>query len=276
MLGSMRTPDPGLFGPGSVTWRVAEDPSGFLGGVRSLFLSALHPLAMAGVAQFSAYRSDPWGRLARTGQYLATITFGTTEEARRAGDQVRAIHDRLAGIEPESGRPFRVGDPDLVRWVHCSEVDSFLSAYERCGGRLGPGDADAYVAEQVRSAELVGLDPATVPASRAALDGYFAQVLPELRATAEAHRVARFLLVPPVPAPLLPAGTFLGATAFGLLPRWARGLYGPPLSLTANPVADLPAGLAGRMVRSAVLLLPAPVRTSPTRRAAERRLSPAA
>ena len=53
--------DVGLFGPGSVTWKLHQEPILLLGGLRSLYLQALHPRAVAGVAQNSGYRPDAWG-----------------------------------------------------------------------------------------------------------------------------------------------------------------------------------------------------------------------
>jgi len=126
-------PDPGLYGPHSVTWRVHADPSMALSGLRALLLQALHPLAMSGVAQHSDFRQDPWGRLFRTADYVGVTTYGSTEQARRAGAKVRGIHRKLAGIEPETGTAYRVDDPELLRWVHCVEVESFLSTAVRCG-----------------------------------------------------------------------------------------------------------------------------------------------
>jgi len=266
--------DPGLFGPDSMTWRIHHDPSMALGGLRALLLQALHPLAMAGVAQFSGYRDDPWGRFLRTAEYLATITYGTTADARLAGARVRAVHDRLSGVEPESGTPFEVGDPHLVRWVHCAEVDSFLAAYRRCGGRLRRGEADAYLAEQVVAASLVGVAPATVPSSEADLLDYFRELQPELRATAEARAALWFILSPPMPLPARPAWAWLASVAFGLLPRWARARYGLPFVLTAHPGADLAAGLAGRSLRTTLTLVPTSLRESPVRKQALARLRP--
>lgn len=266
--------DPGLFGPDSVTWRIHNDPSMALGGLRALLLQALHPLAMAGVAQYSGYRDDPWGRLLRTAEYVATITYGTTAEAQLAGAQVRAVHDRLSGVEPESGTAFAVGDPHLVRWVHCAEVDSFLAAYRRCGGRLRRGEADAYLEEQVAAAALVGVDPLTVPSSEGELRDYFRRMQPELRATAEARAALWFILSPPMPLPARPPWAWLASVAFGLLPRWARARYGLPFVLTAHPGADLAAGLAGRSLRSALALVPGSLRESPARKQALARLRP--
>ena len=42
-------PDQGLYGPGSVTWRIHGDPAMALAGFRSLLLQAVHPLVMAGL-----------------------------------------------------------------------------------------------------------------------------------------------------------------------------------------------------------------------------------
>ena len=268
------TPDPGLHGPDSVTWRVHADPSMPLAGLRALLLQALHPLAMAGVAQHSDFRQDTWGRMVRTADYVGVTTYGTTEQARRAGARVRAIHGRLGGIEPESGTPYRVSDPALLRWVHCVEVESFLSTAVRCGARLSEAERDRYYAEQVAAAELVGLDPATVPASVGQMDAYFREVQPQLRATESAREAVRFLLWPPMPAlvqlgtPARPAWAALVTAAFAMLPAWSRRLYGLP----GLPTTDLAATAAGVAFRSGLLAVPDALRAGPHLRQARTRL----
>ncbi|MFE2493021.1 oxygenase MpaB family protein [Streptomyces scopuliridis] len=88
-------PDPGLFGPRSVTWQLHSDPVMWIAGIRALCLQALHPRAVRGVTQNSDFRNDAWGRLRRTAGFVGTISYGTTEAAERAGARVRAIHRPL-------------------------------------------------------------------------------------------------------------------------------------------------------------------------------------
>ena len=192
--------DLGYFGPQSVTWRLHADPMQWVGGVRALFLMALHPLAMAGVAEHSTFREDPFGRLQRTGDYLGAVTFGTRAEADRAAARVRGVHRRVRGVEPESGTPYWAPDPELLLWVHCGEIDSFLTIGRRAGVRVSAADADRYVAEQVTAAELAGIPRELAPASVAELADYFERTRPALRMTAAARDTARFLFVPPMPA----------------------------------------------------------------------------
>lgn len=269
------TPDPGLYGPDSITWRVHADPSMALAGLRALLLQAVHPLAMSGVAQHSDFREDPWGRLFRTAEYVGVTTFGTTADARRAGAKVRGIHRKLAGIEPESGRAYRVNDPDLLRWVHCVEAESFLSTAVRCGLRLSAADQDRYYAEQTRNAELVGLDAATVPASVDQMAIYFRDVRPELRVTAAGRDAARFVLWPPMPTtvqlgtPARPAWVALATAAFATLPRWARRLY----RLPGLPTTDLAASAVGVAFRTGLLVVPDALRAGPHLKDARTRLA---
>ena len=257
--------DVGLFGPDSVTWRVHADPSMALAGLRALLLQAVHPFAMSGVAQHSDFRSDPWGRLFRTAEYVGVTTYGTTAQAQRAGAKVRGIHRKLAGIEPESGRPYRVDDPDLLRWVHCVEVESFLTTAVRCGLRLPRAERDRYYAEQTRGAALVGLDPATVPGSVVEMAAYFHDVRPQLRVTAAARDAARFVLWPPMPAlvqlgtPARPGWVALATAAFAMLPRWARRLY----RLPGLPTTDVAVTAAGIAFRTGLLVVPDALRAGP-------------
>ncbi|MFC9226877.1 oxygenase MpaB family protein [Streptomyces hygroscopicus] len=224
--------DPGLYGPRSVTWQMHGDPVMWIAGVRALYLQALHPLAVRGVTQNSDFRQDAWGRLLRTARFVATITYGTTEAAERAGAKVRGIHRRLSLTDPATGLRHGVDEPELLLWVHCAEIDSYLQVMRRSGYPLTDAQADAYVAENVVSARLVGLDPAGVPADTVALAAYFEKVRPELAATPEAREVDAFLRRPPVHALLVPAreviwGRF-AALAYGSLPPYAHALYGRP------------------------------------------------
>jgi uncharacterized protein (DUF2236 family) len=267
--------DLGYFGPESVTWRLHADPVQWVGGVRALFLLTLHPLAMAGVDQHSRFREDPIGRLQRTGEYLGAVTFGTRAEADRAAARVRGVHRRVRGVDAESGAPYQASDPELLLWVHCGEIDSLLTVGRRAGVPVSPADADRYVAEQVRAAELIGVPRELVPRTTAELADYFARVRPALRLTPAARATARFLFLPPMPrlvelaTPARTAWLSAAGLAFATLPRWARRMYGSP----ALPTTDLGATLALRSLRLAARPLPALVRDTPHYRQAKARLA---
>ncbi|MFE2612117.1 oxygenase MpaB family protein [Micromonospora chalcea] len=276
----MDTDDLGLFGPGSVTWKVHEEPILIVAGLRSLYLQALHPRAMAGVAQNSNYRSDAWGRLVRTANYVGTTIYGTTAEAKAAGRRVRARHARMRATDPFTGEEFRVDEPELLRWVHVTEVESFVSTARRAGLALTDDEVDGYYTEQRRSAALVGLDPGDVPGTAAEVADYYRDVRPQLRMTREAAETALFLTAPPIPWKLnLPArvGLNLGpprwaylgiaATALGMLPPWALRLYGG-LGL---PTTALSADLSARALRLALAAVPRRYREGPLQQAAKER-----
>ncbi|MFE1174930.1 oxygenase MpaB family protein [Streptomyces sp. NPDC058773] len=255
----MRADDPGLFGPRSVTWQLHADPMMWIAGIRALYLQALHPRAVRGVFQNSAAfrmseqgRRDAWGRLMRTADFVGTLTYGTTEAAERAGAAVRGIHRRLSATDPATGERYRLDEPDLLRWVHCAEVDSYLHVLRRSGYPVDDDRADAYLDEQRESARLVGLDPAGVPGSRAAFAAYFTRVRPELALTPEAREVDAFLRRPPTPAVLVPARALLwrqvARLAYGALPAYAHALYGRPAPPPAAVTRRLRA--TGRLLRA--------------------------
>ncbi|MGW7576017.1 oxygenase MpaB family protein [Streptomyces sp. NPDC054765] len=244
--------DPGVFGPRSVTWQLHGDPMMWIAGVRALYLQALHPRAVRGVFQNSDFRRDAWGRLMRTARFVGTLTYGTTDAAEAAGATVRRIHRRLSAGDPVTGERYGVDEPALLLWVHCAEVDSYLHVLRRSGYPVSDAQADAYLHEQRESARLVGLDPAGVPGSRAALAAYFARVRPELALTPEAREVDRFLRRPPTPAPLVPARALLwqrvARLAYGALPAYAHELYGRPAPTSAAVTRRLRA--TGRLLRA--------------------------
>ncbi|MFD5301511.1 MULTISPECIES: oxygenase MpaB family protein [Streptomyces] len=237
------TPGPRWFGPDRPIRRVHGDASMFIGGISALLLQSLHPLAMAAVAAHSGYRGDPWGRLQRTSTFLAVTTYGTAEDAQRAVDQVRAIHQRIRGRTAE-GLTYHAADPHLLGWVHAAETDSFLRAHQRYGAHpLDAAGCDAYIADTARVAEALGvIDP---PRDRRALSRRLSAYRPELRATAEAAAAARFLLLqPPIPLVARPFYAGLAANGVAVLPYWARSLLRLPRLPVVEDVAVRPAGRA--------------------------------
>jgi len=222
------------FTPDDPIWRVHADAAMFPGGIRALLLQSLHPLAMAGVAGQSGFKGDPWGRLQRTSEFLATTTFGTIEHAETQIARVRAIHERVRG-KAADGRPYAASDPHLLRWVHVTEVDSFLASFQRYAAEpLTPDDADRYVEQTAVVAKRLGVvDP---PLTTAELAAVIESYRPELESTAASRDAARFLLLhPPLPIAAKPGYAALAAGAVALLPRWARR----PLRLPWLPVTEL-------------------------------------
>lgn len=239
----MMAPGPRWFDDDAVIRRVHSDASMFIGGLRALLLQSLHPLAMAGVAQHSDYRHDPWGRLQRTADFLAATTFGTVDTAEQAVAVVHRVHTRVVGTSSD-GRPYSANDPHLLRWVHCCEIDSFLTSYQRYGTRpLTNDEADRYVADTSLVATRLGVNEP--PRSVRELRDELREYRPELASTKEARDAARFLLLePPLPVPARGPYAVLAAAAVSLLPVWTRW----PLRLPFLPVTETalvkPAGTA--------------------------------
>ena len=238
-----RPKDGGLFGPGSMVWRVHRDRSFPLAAVRSLMVQALHPLAMAGVAQHSNWQRDPFGRLAATAGYVLTVTYGDTAAAESAAARVRAVHTHVRGTDEVTGLAYRAEDPDLLLWVHAGMVDSIVHVVQRYGRSLDARDADRYVAEMVRFAEIIGVPASRIPASVDALSQYLESV-DRRQATPAALEAIGIVLDPPgLDTDTRELWHDLGRVAVGTLPAWARSMYGfeetPPELMEREPVRQL-------------------------------------
>jgi uncharacterized protein (DUF2236 family) len=240
--GAVEVGPDGYFPPGSATRRVIGDPAALIGGFSALFLQALHPRAMAGVHQHSNFPDDFWPRLQRTADYVTTLAFADTATADRAVARVRGIHRRVRGTDPVTGRSYSADDPELLRWVHVTEVGSFAHAVRRLG-LIDDATEDRFLTEQVRAGALLGATE--VPATRAEVEAYYEAVRPELVASPVARRAALRLAVAPLPrrvellTPARPVWTAVAAVAIGLLPPWAKRLYGLPQVPGTTAVTDL-------------------------------------
>ena len=235
--------DRGLFGPGSVTWRIASEPVMWIAGLRAMYLQALHPRVMLGTWQNTALArpDEAWGRFTRTVKFVQVRTFGTTAEVERAGARLRKVHASLRGTDAD-GREFRLDEPELLLWVHCCEIGSYAEIARRSGVRVTGEELDAFVGEQRRSAAVVGLDPQIVPASMADLAAYFDRMRPGLRVTAEARQAMRASFTLRMPPGLLPLRLIvppLNVLGFATLPPWARRMYGTPGLPLTEPAVTL-------------------------------------
>lgn len=283
--------DVGLTGPGSASWRVIGEPAAIAGGLRGLLVQVSHPLAMAGVADHSAFREDPLGRLQRTSAYVTVSTFGSTREALQVARRVRAVHPRVVGTAPD-GRAYRADDPRLLTWVAIALTSSFLTADRLWAPFPVRGaDADAFVLEQSRIAALLDpavdldvllgdpdaqaelragrlplpmLDDGTLPRSVAELEAVLASFDTELGVNHQGRDALRFLARPPIPTSARGGYQVLLAGAIGSLGPRLRAALELDRSPARSRRAVARAGAALGLMR----LSTGP---SPTLRAAEAR-----
>jgi uncharacterized protein (DUF2236 family) len=227
--------DAALFPRDSVTWRVHGDVTTMMvGGVASLLLQMLHPAVLAGVWDHSAFRKDMLGRLRRTARFIAETTYAERGIAEASIAKVRAVHERFGGTLPD-GTLYRADDPQLLAWVHVTEMWSFLAAWQRYGAPVSRAEEDVYYAETARIALALGADP--VPRSRFEAEGLITTMRPQLLVDDRTREVARFLLNHPSPnLAMAPAQAAIFAAAVDLLPDWARAMHGLQRPLVALPL----------------------------------------
>lgn len=238
--------DPGLFGPGSVSWKVIGDVAAFAGGIRALLIQAAHPEVVAGVDEHSRYREDPLGRLSRTSAYVTATTYGAMPEVEAAVAFVKRAHTGVAGTSHRD-RNYAATNGAHAAWVHNALTDSFLQSYQRYGPtRLDRGDADRFVREQAEIGRMLYADD--LPETAGDLADWVANH-PDLGPSPGMANATEFLTDPPLAPgqrvgyrmlmaaaietiperivelldlPRYPAGGAIGGRALGIL-RWALG-----------------------------------------------------
>jgi len=236
-----------------------------LGWGRALLLQFAHPLVAQGIAEHSGFlrhRRGRWSRLRRTLDAMLILTFGTPDEAAGVARGINAIHDRVHGpiAFPLAGRPapaYSAHDPELLRWVHATLVDSFILTYELYVAPLTPEEKEQYCAESAGIEPLLGIPPGFLPRSMGALEGYMQSMLagPDLVVSDFARRLARELLTP-VPGIALPLMALALLPTVGLLPAGLRAEYG--LAWSTRHEAALGASASG--MRMLLRVMPRSIR----------------
>jgi uncharacterized protein (DUF2236 family) len=261
----------GYFAPESVIRRVGNTPLvPLLGGGPAVLMQVAHPLVACGVVDHSDYRNDLWRRLLRTLRALYLITYGTKEEAARAGQAVEAVHRRVHGVTTSAlgrfppGTPYSASDPQLMLWVHATLVECSLGAYQRFVASLSPDEQESYYREMAVVAQLFGTSAAVIPPSLADFRSYLDEQLAsgEICVTQPAREVAEVILrAKRLPAPLRLMRPAHRLSTAALLPPRLRREYG--LGWNASRAVALTAAARGVRLAAAPLFLVAE-RVSPT------------
>jgi len=242
--------EPALAAPDSVSWRVFKNPVAlFVGGVTAVILELAEPRVRSGVWEHSTFRTDPLGRLKRTGLAAMVTVYGARSVAEAMIAGVGRQHARVSGLTPD-GAAFRADDVELLNWVQATASFGFLEAYSALVSPLSDAEKDRFYAEAAPAAALYGAVGA--PTSRAAWEALLAAMLPRLE---RSDIVLEFLTLMRetriAPGPVSRLQRPLIRAAVGLVPAQVRQVLGlgpawlpRPLEL---PMIRLAAGLADRV-----------------------------
>ena len=183
---------------------------------------------MAAVDQHSKFREDPWGRLERTTNFVISTTYGDTAAAEAAAATVRAVHTRIHGVDPVTGRS---PTPGAIPTSCCGSTRSRSSRSSSPTARTRrPVTAPTATATSPRwpaSPRLVELPPAMAPRSEGELRDYLRSVR-GLAITPAAVDGLRVVLFPPMHLAYRPLWAIPTTAAIAILPSYARQLYRIP------------------------------------------------
>ena len=262
--------DPGLFGPGSMAWRVDGEALVLAGGTCALLMQLAHPAVAAGVDQHSDFRADPFARLRRTLRSSYAVAFGTASDAEAAIRRVNAIHAVVRGHVPETGAAYHATDPALLLWVHATLVDTALRVYDRYVAPLTADEQQAYHAEARQVAIRMGIPESSVPVTLAELRAEMARMMADgtVRVDATARALAPHVRYPKRFPPRA-VWDMAHLISDSVLPQPIRRGYG----ISWSPAREAGMQRLAAVSRRVVTRLPADVRRVPQARRAERRVA---
>jgi uncharacterized protein (DUF2236 family) len=136
---------------------------------------------------------------------MSKLTFADRATALLAARSVERSHRRVRGqLSAAVGRfaagtPYDGRDPELVRWVWATLVDTSLLVYELFVGALAPEAREAYYQGQRVLARLLGVPAPMVPPTLAEFRAYFDAMIASdaLGVGAQGRDIADAVLDPP-------------------------------------------------------------------------------
>ena len=179
------TPDPrvGIFGPGSMNWKVNRESALFFAAGRAALLQLAHPWVAAAIAQHSHTLRDPVRRFHNTFRLMFTMSFGSLDEAFTAARRLHRLHETIRGTLPlaagrfSAGSPYQANEAEALTWVFATLIDSSLIAYDLALPPLSTPEREKFYAESRKSVALFGIPPDEMPPDLAAFERYMQMTL---------------------------------------------------------------------------------------------------
>jgi len=237
----------GVFGPGSVIWRVDREAAIFLGAGRALLLQLAHPWVATAITEHSKVLADPIARFHRTFRFMFTMVFGTLDQALAAARRLHLRHAAITGVMPKAAGPFAAGsrywanETSALLWVHSTLHETALIAHDLILPPLSCGDRARYYEESRLFAALFGIPQANLPSSWEDFVAYNEAMWESdtLTVIPEAREIAQQIL----------RGTKAGLRA----PEWYRAITAAMLPSRLRTAFELPYGEAEqRLAKSAI------------------------
>jgi uncharacterized protein (DUF2236 family) len=175
--------DYGYFGPGSAMWLIHREFVVSLGLGRALLLQLAHPWVAQAVADHSTFRETGFARLYGTLAAAELLIFGSRRQSDLVAGHIRWVHTRIHGRLEENVGRWRAGDcysaedPDALRWVLATLVDTAIVLYESCFDGLEEATVERYLVEAEALGSMIGVIPGSFPRTRVDLQAYMEQCL---------------------------------------------------------------------------------------------------
>jgi uncharacterized protein (DUF2236 family) len=175
---SISDPLAGIFGPGSMSWKINRESALFLGAARAALLQLAHPWVATALAQHSSLMARPIARFHSTFRIVFAMIFGSREQALAAARHLYTVHTHIRGEISEEvgawerGTPYEANEIAALQWVYATLVESAVLAYECVMPPLTAEELASYFDESKALATLFGLPSASLPRNWAQFGNY--------------------------------------------------------------------------------------------------------
>lgn len=193
-------PAPELLGPGTLLWDLVGQHLNAAATGSAFLLQVMHPAIGAVVGQRSTYRTDPWGRAARSFASVQTWVYGG-RTAIDEGHRLRRMHRTLDATD-EQGRYHHALSADPWAWVPLTAYHATCN-YSRyfMPDPLTDDQMEQAYGEVLRMCRILQVPERNLPPTTTAYWTYFDDMVENVL---ENHPTAHQVLATAAQAPPMP------------------------------------------------------------------------